>query len=300
MHALQQIHGNVYRCVADMIPVLNNLETELVPTWNGNNIARKPLLDVYQTLIDLLPRLASLDMSLTRRIQVLTQARNLATRASSHAISLLQFDRAVELLESGRAVFWAQHLRLRTSIDSFNNKATVELRDISRRLEIPVGSNIPPDLDNNLAQGRIERDMAERRRLSACFYKLVHQVRSQPGMNQFLLNLDYKTLSSASSRGPLVIFLESWMCIITKPQTHPKMIRIREFSYQWLQEAAQTLRMSARRSRTRLDSSRGARKRLMDELQSHASEEYKVLAELWRRIAQPLIAGLGWNVSQSS
>jgi tetratricopeptide (TPR) repeat protein len=296
LHMLRDSPGSVYRTVVDMIPVLRSVETNLASKWIVDNDPRRQCLDVYQALIDILPRLASLDLDLSLRIQVLSHTRDLATMASANAVTLQQFSRAVELLESGRAVFWAQHLRLRTSFDSLDDHTAKELRDISRRLELTATSMFPPDLDSNLAQARIERIMADRRRLNARFDDLIDQVRLQPGMNNFLRNLDYTALSSAASHGPVVILQHSWMCVITVPYTDPHVVPLHQVTSEWLQGAASTLRLAASKSRNRLDD-RGAKTRLVDGATYRTSDEYETLADIWRRIMQPLLGFLGWEVS---
>jgi tetratricopeptide (TPR) repeat protein len=297
LHMLQNSPGSAYRCVVDMVPVLRSVESNFASKWIAEASTRKYCLDVYEALINILPRLVSLDMDLARRIQVLSQARDLATKASSHSIALKKFGRAVELLESGRALFWAQHLRLRTSFDSLDHDTAKELRDISRRLEITASPNLPLDLDSNLARARIERIMADRRRLSSRFNELVDHVRSQPGMDQFMSNMDYMALSSAAVRGPIVILQLSWMCVITTPHADPKIIPLHEVTNAWLQGVANILHLVISRSRSRLDE-RGARKQPLDDHNgTRSSEEYTVLAEIWRRIVQPLLNLLGWKVS---
>jgi hypothetical protein len=293
---LQNPPGSAYRCVVDIIPVLRSLEINVSPKWMADDPTRQQCLNVYQALIDILPRLASLDLDLGRRIQVLFQARDLATKAASHAMTLKQSHRAVELLESGRAVFWAQHLRLRTSFDSLDSDTAKELRDIGRRLEVTTGLNIPPDLDINLARARMERVMTERRLLSARFEELVDQVRSQPGMDGFLRSMNYKALCSAATRGPVVILQPSWMCVIITPHDDPQIIPLREVTKKWLQDVTSAIRLAACTSRNRLDD-RGAKKRPADEAASWTSDEYNILADIWHRIIQPLLGFLGWEVS---
>jgi hypothetical protein len=296
LRMLRKPPGSAYRCIVNTIPVLRSMETSITLEWNGDDPIRKQCLDVYQAVIDILPRLASLDMDLTHRIQVLSQACDIATTASSHAITLNQFCRAVELTESGRAVFWSQHLRLRTSFESLDYDIAKELRDISRRLEVTESPNIPQDIDSNLARARIEKIMGERRHLSARFDEIVDQVRSQLGMDQFMRNLDYTALSTAAIRGPVVILQRSWMCVITTPHSSPHTIPLHEVTDEWLQGAVNALRLAARKSRNRLDD-RGARKRPVNEATAHNSDEYDVLADIWRRIVRPLLNFLGWEVS---
>jgi hypothetical protein len=230
-HMLGNSPGSAYRCIVDVVPVLKRVESDIAPKWMTDDPARKELLNVYQALIGTFPRLVSLDMDLAHRIQFLSRACNLATIAASHAITLKQLRWAIELLESGRAVFWAQHLRLRMSFDGLDSQVAKELRDISRRLEVTVSPNIPHDLDSNLARARMERITTERRRLSIRFGEIVSQVRSQAGMDQFMRNLDFTSLSLAATRGPVVIFQPSWMCVITEPHTDPHIIPLHDITH---------------------------------------------------------------------
>jgi hypothetical protein len=294
LHMLQKPPGSAYRCLVDMIPVLTGVETTLASKQIADTSTRQQFLDVYQALINNLPRLASLDMHLTRRIQVLSQARDLATKASSHAIALKQFSRAVELLESGRAVFWAQHLRLRTTFDSLDHDTAKELCDISRRLEVTASPNIPPNLNSNLARARIERSMAERRHLSARFDELVKQVQSLPGMGNFLRNLDYKALSLATSRGPIAILQTSWLCVIPSPHEIPQIAYLPEATDEWVRNSVRVLRDSAHRSRMRL----GILVSSQREATNHGAD-YDILAAMWMRIVKPLLDIIGWPVSHS-
>jgi hypothetical protein len=294
---LRKSPGSAYRSVVDMIPILRTVETIFAMQWIAEDPTRKQCVDVYQAVIDVLPRLASLDMDLPRRIQVLSQARDLATKASSHAVALKQYGRAIELLESGRAVFWAQHLRLRTSFESLDTITAKELRDISRRLEATANPNISLSLDHNLLpRARMERLMNDGRRLSARFDQLVDGVRSQPGMERFMRNLDYKDLSLAATHGPVVILQPSCMCVITTPHVDPHILLLQGVTDDWLQGAVNTLRLTARNTRNRMDN-RGARKRPVNAGASFSSDEYDVLADIWRRIVQPLLDFLGWEVS---
>jgi tetratricopeptide (TPR) repeat protein len=295
LHMLGNSPGSSYRCIVDLIPVLSSIENRLSSEWSEDNPSRTQCLDVYQALIHILPRLASLDMDLARRIQVLSQARDISTKASSHAIILRQSSRAIELLEAGRAVFWAQHCRLRGSFDSLDHDTAKELREINRLLEVTTSTDIALDLDSNLARARIERIMAERRRLSARFDEIVIQVRSQPGMDRFLRNLDYKTLSLAAIGGPVVVLQLSWMCVITAPHADPQIIPLHEITNGWIQGAANTLGLAVNRSRSRLDKRR-ARKQPPDQEATRSSEEYTVLAEIWRCIVQPILDILRWKV----
>jgi hypothetical protein len=101
-------------------------------------------LDVYHTAIQLLPRLAMLGLDLPSRQQALTSASDgLVHDAAACAIRSGQCERAVELLEEGRAVFWSQALQLRSPM--------TDLRDVAPELEQKLRS-IPLALEQGSFQ----------------------------------------------------------------------------------------------------------------------------------------------------
>jgi hypothetical protein len=138
----------------------------------------------------------------------------------------------------------------------------------------------------------MERILKERRSLSARFDELIDHVRSQPGMSRFLQNLGYMDLSSAAIRGPVVILQLNWICVITAPQTDPQIIPLHEVTEDWLHGAANTFRLAVHRV-----DDRGLRKRPGSGNAGQRSDEYKILTDIWRRIVQPLLNILGWEVS---
>jgi hypothetical protein len=83
---LQNPPGSTYRCVVDIIPVLRSVEIDFAPKWSAEYPTRKQCLDVYHALINLLPRLASLDLNVTRRIQVLSGNGSSITCYSTQAV----------------------------------------------------------------------------------------------------------------------------------------------------------------------------------------------------------------------
>jgi tetratricopeptide (TPR) repeat protein len=296
LHTLRGLTGNPYQAVTSIIAVLAEVEKRWVPLWSPTDPARGRLLDVYRAVIDLLPRLASLDSDPSHRVQVLGQTRDMAGRAASQAIALEDFTSAVELLEAGRAVFWTQLLRTRTSFDGLDPDVAAELRDTARRLENMTGTSVPLDLDDHAARDRMERMFNERRRLSKQFDELVQTVQTQPGMGGFLRNADYDQLSHAARRGPVVVLHSSWMTVIASPGAAPRVLALTKLNDQWMSEAMRVMRSAAKRGRMRIDS-RGMRKRPAEESISPDADIQAVFAELWRQVAQPLLEFLKWPVS---
>ena len=96
-------------------------------------------MEAYQCTIKLLPRLAALGMELKTCQKALSHFDGLASNAASCAIGLGELEKAVELLEHGRGVFWSQSLRLRTPLDDLHSVAPTlaqKLHNLADALEM--------------------------------------------------------------------------------------------------------------------------------------------------------------------
>ncbi len=75
------------------------------------------LLQAHKHILDLVPQLVWLGHYITRRFQELLRLGALSNRAAADAIAAGEFVQALEWLESGRTVVWAQVLQLRTPLE---------------------------------------------------------------------------------------------------------------------------------------------------------------------------------------
>ena len=89
-----------------------SLRFRAAKTWSHHADSRHKLaLDAYQAAINLLPRLAMLGLNLQSCHEALTSGTDgLARNAAACAIQSGQYDKAIELLEEGRTIFWSQAL----------------------------------------------------------------------------------------------------------------------------------------------------------------------------------------------
>jgi hypothetical protein len=71
------------------------------------------ILQVYILVTRLLPRVANFGHDHIGRLKALVGAETLCRNAATRAIVMAREEEAVEMLEEGRGVFWAQALRLR-------------------------------------------------------------------------------------------------------------------------------------------------------------------------------------------
>jgi hypothetical protein len=295
--ALQSLRVRVYECLSDLIPVLEIVEKHHArQVRDGQLSAQSCILEIYRAVIDTFPRLASWDTDHAHWVNIMTTARDIASKAASHAIILGQPSLALELLEAGRAVFWTQHLRLPASFDTLGLATAKELRTIARFLESATGSEIPLDLEDNLARVRLEQVMARRRHLSQRFDQLVLEVRTRPGMGDFLRSLDYQRISSAARRGPVAVVQESWIIVIPAPGSPPCVVPVHALTREWILSAIQTIRHSAHMARTCIEQ---RAVRVVPVRSQIDTMNYGILEKLWTQIAQPLLEVLGWTVSST-
>ncbi|KAF8501303.1 CHAT domain-containing protein [Gautieria morchelliformis] len=167
-------------------------------------------LDAYQAAIELLPRLAMLSLDLPSRQQALTSGTDgLARVAAACAIESDQFEKAVELLEEGRAVFWSQALQLRTPMTDLRKVAPgleETLRDISLKLERGSLRDVSWDIyDNSQRRMSMEREAARLRRLNDKWLATLEEVRQLEGFEGFLRPRRISTLLGAVVDAPVVI-----------------------------------------------------------------------------------------------
>ncbi|KAF8531369.1 CHAT domain-containing protein [Gautieria morchelliformis] len=167
-------------------------------------------LEAYQAAIELLPRLAMLGLDLSSRQQALTSGSDgLAREAAACAIRSGQCDKAVELLEEGRAVFWSQALQLRTPMDDLHESAPeleAKLRRISLALEQGSLRDVSQDIsDSPQTVMAMEREAARLRRLNDEWLETLEKIRDLEAFKDFLRPQRLPKLVDAAAKAPVVI-----------------------------------------------------------------------------------------------
>lgn len=167
-------------------------------------------LEAYQSAIALLPRLATLGLDLKARQQILISRTDLlACNAACCAINAGQIEKAVELLEHGRTIFWSQALQLRTPLDELMTVSPIlaeKLRTISTALE--QGSQRDVSRQNNMAmekQMSLEQETSHFRRLNDEYLDILNEIRQLDRFKDFLLPNSVESLRLAAANGPIVI-----------------------------------------------------------------------------------------------
>jgi hypothetical protein len=145
----------------------------------------------YAAAVDLLPLLAWRGLGRPERQARLAATAGLTSLATAWAITAGHRERAVEVLEQGRAVLWAQTLQTRTDLTAL--RAT------------------RPDLADRLAalrdriDGGAARSAADHRRDAEDWESTVDEVRNLDGFSAFLRPVPYADLRAAAAGGPVVL-----------------------------------------------------------------------------------------------
>jgi hypothetical protein len=203
IEAVKDNNGTVQLLLMSALDALSSLEvTAQCPSFGADNRAR--LLEFYKHVIELIPRVAYFGLDLESRLRVLARADSIATAAATHAIALGQVEVAIEVLEQGRGVFWAQALRLRTPLDGLPPELANDLKSAAQRLEARTRKVAVDALHTKAA---VEEEALKLRQLSNEFETLISRARAHPGHERFLLADEYSTLSVVAKDGPVVIFL---------------------------------------------------------------------------------------------
>ena len=166
-------------------------------------------LDAYQQTINLLPHLATLGMHLQARQEALSSSNGLACNAASCAIEAGKLEKAVEFLEEGRGVFWAQSLQLRTPLDQLWGVApelAKRLQGISNVLEKGSLRDVSRSMqDAPQKVMSIEKEASHFRRLGEDWRHTLDEVRKLEGFHDFLRPKSFDALQQAASQGPVVL-----------------------------------------------------------------------------------------------
>ncbi|KIJ63459.1 hypothetical protein HYDPIDRAFT_112868 [Hydnomerulius pinastri MD-312] len=167
------------------------------------------LLDAFKASLHLLPQLAWLGLPIKERHRELLRAGNVARDAAAAAIEDGKYETAVEWLEQGRCIVWAQIFQLRTPVDelrAMQPELAARLTQVSNDLERASTRNLPSS--PALISPSLEAEAQRHRQLTLEWEEIVREIRALPGFEHFLLPKSISELSQAACSGP-VVFLNA-------------------------------------------------------------------------------------------
>ncbi|KAF8182822.1 CHAT domain-containing protein [Mycena galopus ATCC 62051] len=263
-----------------------------------------------------LPQLAALHLDLPSRQQMMssTQGLTLASDAATCAVESGQYDTAVEFLEASRSIFWSQALQLRTPLDALASNIARQLEQGSFR---DTSRNVLTDTQQKLIS--IESEGARCRRLNGEWEEIIRSVRMLPGFEDFMQPKRMSALREAAVSGPIIILTAStsacFALIVTlsKDVQYLKLPQIDLPQIQHLVDlsrglsnpavALDTLILPTLEHGSHPENPSDSETRLIGELEGYTNVHpenvfRKVLADLWRDIAKPVLDAL--NLKKSS
>jgi hypothetical protein len=169
----------------------------------------------YAAAVGLLPAVAWHGLDLATREEQLAQWAGLAADAAACAVLDARPELAVELLEQGRSVLWAQALNLRSDLTRLTEIApglAGRLDSIRVILDSPV-PEVTPALSERAAgsgpvagRARQQQDAVELRvRKAREWDDVLAQVRALAGFEHFPTAIPYTQLAAVAANGPVVI-----------------------------------------------------------------------------------------------
>jgi hypothetical protein len=227
--------------------------------------------------VSLLPILAWRGLGRGVREENLALRRGLAGHAAAWAIRNGSAEHAVELLEQGRSVLWAQQLHMQTDVDKLaglDPRLKEELEETRRALDSearrgPGERGMPHDP---------EQQAAWHRRNAERWDDLVAQVRRIDGLGNFLAAVPFGQLQDGAADGPVVVVnTSSYGCdALVVESTGVRVIPLPALDYDEVTSRARGMLAALRDDQGRPDDTLAG-----------------ILAWLWETVARPVLDALG-------
>jgi tetratricopeptide (TPR) repeat protein len=170
-------------------------------------------IKAYDAALSILPQLAALSLDVHSRHKALTVgSHGLACRAARCAIQKGCLDKAVEYLETGRAVFWSQLVHLRSPVDRLHNLAP-ELADrlcnIAAALEHGSHRDTFSETLDNQKKITLQQEASRLANLDKEWSKSIDEVRRLDDFKDFLQPSHLSSLQAAAAESSVVLLISN-------------------------------------------------------------------------------------------
>jgi tetratricopeptide (TPR) repeat protein len=255
-------------------------------------IQHDSLLAAYECALELIPIVAWLGLPIKDRHEHLVRIGEVARDAAAAAISLEQYDKALEWLEQGRSIVWNQILQLRTPMD--------ELRDVNPALAdrlVQLSRSLDGGVEQEESRRSTEENAQRYRALTREWESIIEQVRSLPGFEDFLRPPKVSSLLNAAQNGPVIVLnITEKRCdalALVSGMEEVVHIPLPNITSQRVTELRDVLKDLLYSSGLRLRGDRAAQK-WTDKGESNECKN--ILAELWNGLVKPVLDSLGFSV----
>jgi tetratricopeptide (TPR) repeat protein len=288
--ALGNSHRDARSKIRGAKQVLIKLEKEHHYIFITTSSTSLKLLDIIVSAVLLLPRIAFFGIHPRSRLQSLKEGQRIAMTGASHALNLSLPEKALEIMEQGRAIFWTHTLRLRSPFDDIPEELQSRLLALARRLDKVVDAS-----ERSTDQRYVEIEIARRRKDSEEFNSLIDQARRLPGQERFMLPDEYSSLRKVAEKGPVVILVSSTLAnhaIVLKSSKNAVSITLEAITEKWLVESASVWRSAMIETRSKMRDGRKLVKSKKSPGASYMAAE-RILRLLWINVVWPVIQVLG-------
>lgn len=296
--AVTDSHCSAQMRLSEGLKIIHHLHEAVVREAAAQDI-QVHLLEAYHLTVHLLPRIAYFGLNAHSRFRVLAQAPDLAANAAAYALLVSTPQTALETLEEGRAVFWTQYQRLRSSFTGLPNELASELTRLAGDLDSGVAEQVPATLIRDNSDVSIYEDQASRRRQKGEAYEaLLADARLTPGFERFMLNETFSTLSLAAQSSPVVVLLATadfiGAILLRASDSAPEVLQFDStMDVTQLTKMTRTLRRSSQAARNVLAP------RAMKPSRLSAKTYYGYFEGMWNKIMRHIIKALRLQVSPS-
>jgi hypothetical protein len=262
----------------------------------------------YAAAVELLPLMTWHGLDRATREHHLRQWPGVAGEAAACAVWAGQPRRAVELLEAGRSLIWAQALQLRGDFSSLAKHAprlAAEMDAVRAELQVPMpGITVTGDTVGGLpltTATAVPAGLDRRRHAARRWDELLILARRLVGFEDFLRPATYRQLRTAAAGGPVVLLNVSGprcqALVIGGPDTiGPQLVDLPSLTYSNAIERAQQMRGLATRATDRRRDRLPQRDLdpIGQEIRDRAAL-FDVLEWLWDTVADPVLLALDYT-----
>lgn len=316
MHAFHERSGNPAVRLRAGITYIKLLSSPSIPS------SRERLLEAYGKVLTLIPEVVWLGHNVHRRYEELVRYGKLANQAAAYAIFSGELARAVEWLESGRAIVWSQLLHLRSPLEKLQDQhpeLASDLSRVSRVLQsvstlaqsddLPTAFGIQ-SIDESLSTDSLDELAQSHYSLALKYEDLLSKIREKNGFEDFLRPKKLSQLAPACTSGPVVIInVHEMRCdalVMYGPGSNILHVPLPELDHDHAKALQQRLWVILREERllerprdSRQNGARRAWKRPSQNAAQIPGDNVlsNILSELWDKVAKPIVNAVMPHVS---
>ncbi|KAG6371200.1 hypothetical protein JVT61DRAFT_9824 [Boletus reticuloceps] len=264
------------------------------------------LFHAHSVAITLLPQLAWIGFSLTRRYQELRYGADVVREAAAAALDAGLPRTAVEWLEQGRSIIWGELHQLRSSYEDLSSahpEHAHRLRELSSALEqagatreqslSAISEGIPNEVHD--ATESLQQQTDRHCTLAIERDKLLQEIRSLPGFEQFLRYKEFSQLRASAHSGPVVILNTAEnrcdALIVLAGVDHIIHVPLPHFTFKRSADLQMILKNFLRHAHIIRSDDREGQRTTLDGVSWQT-----FLATLWRCIVKPILDALAFSV----